>query len=125
MGKRDSELPDPPTKRDLLHSDREVDCKKYGDMFYDAQRYNDAIDFYAKGDCEDELHKVKKIAIKDGDYFLLKRLARFLPDEVETKDWAELAGNAQSKGKENFAQWAAEEEKGRGAPAGGQEGEEL
>ena len=125
MGKRDSELPDPLTKRDLLHSDREVDCRKYGDMFYDAERYNDAIDFYAKGDCEDELHKVRKIAIREGDYFLLKRLARFLPDEVETKDWAELAGNAQSKGKENFAQWAAEEEKGRGAPAGGQEGEEL
>jgi hypothetical protein len=124
MGKT-TELPGPLTKRELLHSESEIDCRKYGDMFYDAERYNDAIDFYAKGKCEEELLKVKKIAIREGDYFLLKRLVRVLPGKVEKPDWAELAKNAESKGKANFAQWASEEEKGRGAPAGGQEGEEL
>ena len=59
-----NEIPDPLTKRELLHSDNPVDCQKYGDMFFERQRYSDAIDFYAKGNLEDGLRKVKKVQLK-------------------------------------------------------------
>ncbi len=118
-----SELPDPLTKRDLLHSDKPVDCQKYADMFFEKQRYNDAIDFYAKDELKEGLRKVKQVAIEEGDYFLLRRLRGILPEEVTEADWQQLAGNAESKGKANFARWADEERGKRDAP-GDHEGEE-
>jgi hypothetical protein len=117
------ELPGPLAKRELLHSDKPVECQKYGDMFFERERFNDAIDFYAMGNLKDGLRKVKQVAIDEGDYFLLKRLKGFLPDEVAGEDWEKLAKMAQSKGKANFAKWADQERGKRGAN-GGHEGEE-
>jgi len=116
-------MPNPNEKRELLHSEKPVDYKKYGDMYYDAGKYNDAIDFYAKGDAKDELEKIRKIALEEGDYFLLKRLKKLVPDSITEEDWKKLAVTAESKGKANFATWADEERGKRGA-IGGHEGEE-
>lgn len=117
-------LPDPPTKREMLHSEKSVDCKKYGDMFFDAQRYNDAIDFYAKGNLVEGLRKVKRLAIEEGDYFLLKRLKGVIPGEIQEEDWHKLSVRAEAKGIANFADWAAQEVKGKqDTPAEGEEEE--
>ena len=83
-----TELPDPLTKREMLHSDKPVDSKEFGDKFFEAGRYNDAIDFYAKGELKDGLLKVKRVALEEGDFFLLKRLKRLIPDEVSEEDWS-------------------------------------
>lgn len=115
-------LPEPTAKREMLHSEKSVDCKKYGDMFFEAQRYNDAIDFYAKGNLSEELRKVKRVAVEEGDYFLLKRLTRFLKEEITEEDWHKTSVRAEAKGIANFAEWAAEEESGK--RDGAVEGEE-
>lgn len=117
------ELPDPLVKRDLLHSEKETDFAKYGDAFFKAGRYNDAIDFYAGGKLKEGLLKVKRVAVEEGDYFLLKRIKRVIPEEVTEADWEELAKRATTAGKANFANWANEEWGKRGAN-GGHEGEE-
>ena len=72
------ELPDPNEKRALLHSDKPVDCEKFGDMFFEERRYNDAFDFYAKGALKEKLLKVKEAALEEGDYFLLKRIRKII-----------------------------------------------
>jgi len=116
-------LPDPDTKRGLLHSEKPVDCEKYGDMFFEERRYNDAVDFYAKGALKEKLLEVKKAAVEEGDYFLLKRIKKLLPEQVHEADWEKLAASAEKKGIANFAKWAEEEWGKRGAN-GGHEGEE-
>ena len=117
------EIPEPTEKRALLHTDKPVDCEKYGDMFFEERRYNDAIDFYAKGALKEKLLKVKQAALDEGDYFLLKRLKKLLPEEIGEADWEKLAANAEKKGIANFAKWADEERGKRGAN-GDHEGEE-
>ena len=116
-------LPDPTTKREMLHSDKEVDWKLYGDMFFNKHRYNDALDFYAKGELTECLRKLKAVAVEEGDYFIMKRLKKLLPDEITPGEWEALARNAQVRGNENFVKWADEERGKRGAN-GGHEGEE-
>ena len=119
-----SELPDPQAKREMLHGEKPVECQKYGDMFFEAQRYNDAIDFYARDGLKDGLRRVKDVALESGDYFLLKRISNLLPDEVGEQDWEKLAISAESHGKLNFAIWAKKEYKKQGALEEVHEGEE-
>ena len=117
------ELPGPTEKRGLLHTDKPVDCEKYGDMFFEERRFNDAVDFYAKGSLKEKLLKVKQVALEEGDYFLLKRIRKLLPESEIEADWEKLAASAEKKGIANFAKWADEEWGNRGAN-GGHEGEE-
>jgi hypothetical protein len=116
-------LPDPTMKRNLLHGEADADWQMYGDMFFEKQRYNDALDFYARGGLTESLRNLKAVAVEEGDYFILRRLKKLLADEITDGDWEALARRAQAKGNENFVKWADEERGKRGAN-GGHEGEE-
>ena len=115
--------PDPNEKREILHSEKEIDYKSYGDSYFDSEKYNDAIDFYARGECKEGLERIKSVAVGEGDYFLLKRLKKLIPETITEDDWKKLATSAESNGKTNFAAWAGEEWGKRDAK-GGHEGEE-
>ena len=89
-----NELPNPLAKRDLLHDAGPDELKKYAGMFYEKERYSDALDFYAKAEDREGLLKLKKVAVEEGDYFLLRRLKDIVPDERSEADWEKLGQNA-------------------------------
>lgn len=52
------------------------------------------------------LMEMKKLAIKEGDYFLLEKVFEFLGEEGEKEDWLALGKKALELGKFSFAKKA-------------------
>jgi len=82
---------------------------KYGDMFFDGGRYDDAIDFYEKANYKTGLQKIANLAIEEGDLFLYKRVYRLLGEEQISSEIANRIGiKALDSGKYSFAKKAFE-----------------
>ncbi len=98
-------LPDPISRRDILFDPKRSPAEKaaMGDAYFDAGRFNEAMDFYLAAASEPGAEKVKRLAIDQGDAFLLGRAAELLGGKVESGDWASLARKAVDSGKFRFA----------------------
>lgn len=67
----------------------------------------DAVEFYAAAKDREGLAKIKAIAIKEGDAFLLRRVHETMPSEVSSADWQALEASARALGKELYAERAS------------------
>jgi len=96
-------------KRDLLHSERtpRETLSKVGREFLLLERYSDALDFFEKARDLDNIREIKRIALEQGDTFLLARLERFDRTLVTREDWDAAAARATTKGKESMAAFVA------------------
>ena len=94
-------------KRDLLHSERTSPetLSRVGQEFFAQQRYSDALDFFEKARDADNIQKVKRHALEEGDTFLLARLERFDRALVSREDWDKAAEQAIAKGKASMAEF--------------------
>lgn len=94
-------------KRDLLHSERTppATLSKIGREFLALERYSDALDFFEKARDLDNIQAIKRLALNDGDTFLLARLERFDRSLISREDWDQAAAQALAKGKKSMAEF--------------------
>jgi hypothetical protein len=93
-------------RREVLHSKKitKEELIRIGDYFVNQGLYNEALDFYKKAESKQGLMDLKKIAILNGDAFLLFRLSKLLKkDKLSDEDWLNLAENAISQEKYSYA----------------------
>ncbi len=80
----------------------------YGDLYYEAGAFSDALDFYAKAGHLAGLEKIKDYGFANGDAFLYQQAARFLGSQLQEADWEGVARKAMELGKFSFARRAVE-----------------
>lgn len=98
-------VPDCLKKRRLLN-DKEVNpevCRGYGEKFLALGFWEDALEFFLKGNYQPGLEKLKAQALESGDAHLLARLGEQAPEV-----WRRLADQALNLGKVHFARQARE-----------------
>lgn len=102
------ELPDPLKRRDILFgadTPKEV-LLEYARTYEEADKLDEALQFYAEAVDRPGLERVKTKAIEAGDAFILKAVARAIPELVAEADWKSLISRAESLGKELYAEQA-------------------
>ena len=95
-------------KRDLINADG-VDpqvLRSYGQLYFEAGRFSDAVDFFLRAEDEDGLTALKAHAIEAADGFLLHRIERSSSLGVSPDDWEALANSAERLGKTSVAEIA-------------------
>lgn len=104
--KRD--LPDYREKQKLLYTDRgNVDLWiKYGDIFFEAGRVSDALDFYRRAACETGIKRVMDFAMEEGDVMLFQQVLDCLKREGTKEEWDRIARRAFELGKYTFSRYA-------------------
>lgn len=88
-------------------------CREYGEKFLALDWWEDALEFFRKGNHQEGVAKIKALALENGDAFLLGRVVKDQDPEL----WRQVAVRAQALGKLCFARraWemAGDEEKAR------------
>ncbi|MBI2923208.1 MAG: hypothetical protein HYY18_19305 [Planctomycetes bacterium] len=103
-------LPDSIAKRDTLWIDHKTppDFGAIGDQFFDAGWHADAVEFYLRAGDNLKLKKALDAAVRDGDAWLVGRLAATSPRLVERDSWRECALNAERSERFSYARAAWE-----------------
>ncbi len=99
-------LPDCLKKRGLLN-DKTVNpevCREYGEKFLALGFWEDALEFFSLGNCQEGLDELKAQALETGDAFIMGRLGPH-PPEV----WRQVAEQALKLDKVHFARRALEQ----------------
>jgi hypothetical protein len=98
-------LPEPLKRREILYGPNTPPgvLLDYGRAYEEAGRPTDALQFYVQAGDRDGLDRVKATAVKNGDAFTMKAVARAMPDLVGESDWRTLIDRAGQLGKELFA----------------------
>jgi hypothetical protein len=79
-------------------------CQEYGEKFLELGWWEDALEFFQKGDYEPGLEKIKAHCLESGDAYLFGRLGRHSPEL-----WRQVADQALKLGKLRFAHKALEQ----------------
>jgi len=95
-------------KRELLYGRKGVDYRYWGDLFYEAERYADALEFYLRGDVEEGIEKLKRFAQETGDYYILAKIEEKYSGRVSEEEWRRAAQKAEELGKFSMAVWLYE-----------------
>ncbi len=87
-------------KRQLLNENglNPTLCRDYGHKFHELGWWEDALEFFKKGEFAEELEKLKDYSLETGDAFVLARLGNREPEV-----WRRLAERALALGKLYFA----------------------
>lgn len=95
-------------KRDLLHGPKTSPkaLSAAGRGYLAKEAYSDALDFFEKANDRDGIAEIKKVALAQGDAFLLFRLQRFDRKLVAEADWQAAAAKAESLKKDSMAAFA-------------------
>ncbi|RLA83048.1 MAG: hypothetical protein DRG40_07235 [Deltaproteobacteria bacterium] len=100
-----NKLPNALKRREILYG-KETPPQvliEYGDLYMEAGRLNDAVEFYGRAQHREGLLRLKERALKEGDYFLFSQVAEFLSEDPSPEEWRELARAAMEKGRYQFA----------------------
>ncbi len=79
-------------------------CRDYGEKFLALQWWEDALEFFQKGNHQEGLDKLKAHCLETGDAFLLARLGKHWDPDL----WRQVAEKALALGKVQFARRAWE-----------------
>lgn len=93
-------LPNCLKKRRLLH-DQEISpehCRQLGEKFLALGWWEDALEFFQKGNVTEGLARLRELALATGDAHLLGRLG-----ETDAAVWRQVAEAALAQGKLHFA----------------------
>jgi hypothetical protein len=95
-------------KRDLLWNPRTpaATLAAAGWEYFREEAYSDALDYFERAREEKGLEEVKRLALKEGDAFLLFRLGKLDPKRIAAADWEEVARAARAQNKESMALFA-------------------
>jgi len=106
-----SSLPSAVERREFLFG-RESEKADHGalaDGYQTQGRMTDALEFYAKAGDEAGVERIRRIAVKSGDAFLLAQVVRTTGKPEEAAAWRETAERAERAGKIYFARAAYRE----------------
>jgi len=103
-------LPDYRLKQKILYLDktRPDDLIQYGNLFYEAGAYSDALDFFQKSNYTEGIQEIKNIALESGDVMLFQRSAKAMNLELSPLDWENVGKKAMELKKYFFARHALE-----------------
>jgi hypothetical protein len=103
-------LPDYRLKQKILYinSTSPNDLILYGNLFFDAGVYSDALDFFQKSNHTEGIQKIKSIAFDSGDVMLFQRAAKATNLELSSSDWENIGKKAMELKKYFFARHALE-----------------
>ncbi len=98
-------LPDPLKRREILYGEgvSPETLVEYGQAYEDAGRMDDALQFFEQARDRKGLERMKSHAFKTGDAFVLKRVAKVMPELVAPGDWEQMVRRAEELGKNLFA----------------------
>jgi hypothetical protein len=102
------ELPDPLKRRDILYGSNtpKETLVEYGAAYEEQGLIDDALQFYSEAKDQAGLKRIKTKALDVADAFLLKAVARALPELVSEDDWKQMISVAEKLGKELYAEQA-------------------
>ncbi len=91
-------LPGFRAKRKILFSDRTSDEKMRatGEQFMEAERYDDALEFFDRCEADDLVREIARRAMEAGNTPLYMRAKRVLDEEISEDEWNALAEHAES-----------------------------
>ena len=95
MAKRD-ELPGFKEKREILFGKKSNPQKMRdtGIKFMQAERYDDALEFFAQAKADDLAREIADVALQNGDAPLYMRAKKVLAETITQEQWDTLALNA-------------------------------
>jgi hypothetical protein len=94
------ELPKPLKRREILYGPNtppEV-LVDYGRAYEEKGFLDDALQFFEQARDREGLERMKAAALRDGNAFALKRVAKCLPELVTPADWEALIARAEEQG---------------------------
>jgi hypothetical protein len=102
------ELPEPLRRREILYGPQTPPetLIEYGKAYEEAGRIDDALQFFEQARDRAGLERVKHQAFQAGDAFMLKRIAKAMPEMVTPADWEQMASRAEALGKQLYAEQA-------------------
>ena len=105
---RERDLPGFYAKRKLLFGAKTSPEKmrEAGEMFMAAERYDDALEFFARCEGHEPARKIAGLAMEAGNVALYMRAKRVLREQITEGQWAQLAVNAERTGAFSMAQVA-------------------
>jgi len=72
--------------------------REAGEMFMAAERYDDALEFFARCEGHEPTRKIAGLAMEAGNVALYMRAMRILGEEITEGQWTQLAANAERAG---------------------------
>jgi hypothetical protein len=99
------ELPGFSQKRKVLFGARTSPEKmrEAGELFMEAGRHDDALEFFERCDAEDLIRQIATNALASGNTPLYMRAKRALGEEIAEAEWSELAAAAERAGAHTMA----------------------
>ncbi len=102
-----SKIPDPLNRRHLVVKElTPAQALAIADAYLEEDRRVEAIDFLKKAEADEKLGELRKLAMSEGDVFLLRAVAEARRKEVPKEDWERVAEAAAARGLERYAEEA-------------------
>ena len=104
-------IPDPLERRHLIERQLEpARALAIAEAYLAQERAQEAIVFLARAGATDRLEAVFRLAVEQGDPFLLRETAAALGREPDAATWRALAAAADAAGKDRYAAEARRQE---------------
>jgi hypothetical protein len=106
-----SAIPDPLERRHLV--ERQLDPARalaIAEAYLAGERAQEAVAFFARAGATDRLEALFRLAVEQGDPFLLREVAAALGREPDLASWRALAEAAAAAGKDRYAAEARRQE---------------
>jgi hypothetical protein len=102
---KSQELPAFEQKRKVLFGPKTApeELREVGRRFMDKERFDDALEFFARCEAQNEVRKVAHIALERGDTSLFLRAKVVLREEATKDEFLRLAKTAEQSGKAAMA----------------------
>lgn len=100
-----SQLPNAIDRRNILYGDKTPKERliQLGEAYLEADRWLDALEFFARAEHAPGLDRVREHAVASGDAFLAVRMEQLGCDPLAADQWAALGAKAEADGKHSFA----------------------
>jgi hypothetical protein len=72
--------------------------RQTGELFMDAERYDDALEFFQRCEAQDHTREIARRAMTAGNTPLYMRAKKVLGEEITEQEWSELAATAEKAG---------------------------
>jgi hypothetical protein len=104
-------IPDPLERRHLIERPLEpARARAIAEAYLADERAQEAVAFLARAQASDRLEALWRLAIAQGDPFLLREVAAALGREPDAASWRALGESAAAAGKDRYAAEARRQE---------------
>jgi hypothetical protein len=104
-------IPDPLERRHLIERQLEpARALAIAEAYLAGERAQESIAFLARAGATERLESLWRLAVEQGDPFLLREVAAALGREPDGATWRTLAGAADAAGKDRYAAEARRQE---------------